>query len=135
MPALDFLKIRTNRRQFERDMTKIERQIVEWTERMSKREVDWMVRELQVVSPRDTGEYALKWRAIRIGLRRWSVQNSHPAAMRLEHGFVGVDAMGRHYSQNPQPHVLPTTLKMLDKFQKEIPQELQGELDRIDRRT
>jgi hypothetical protein len=30
-----------------------------------------------------------------------------PQAMRLEFGFVGVDAIGRHYSQPPFPHWRP----------------------------
>lgn len=33
-----------------------------------------------------------------------SVTSDHPAAARLELGYVGIDALGRHYNQPPFPH-------------------------------
>lgn len=33
-----------------------------------------------------------------------SVVSGTPYAARLEYGFVGVDALGRHYNQSPQSH-------------------------------
>lgn len=34
--------------------------------------------------------------------------NPSPQSNRLEYGFVGADAMGRHYAQPPFPHFRPT---------------------------
>lgn len=36
-----------------------------------------------------------------------SVLSDHPAAARLELGYVAVDALGRHYNQPPFPHWMP----------------------------
>lgn len=36
-----------------------------------------------------------------------SVVSEHPAALRLEKGYVGVDALGRHYNQPPFVHWEP----------------------------
>jgi hypothetical protein len=35
------------------------------------------------------------------------VGTNRPQARRLEFGFVGVDALGRHYDQPPYPHAAP----------------------------
>lgn len=35
------------------------------------------------------------------------VHSPDPFAARLEYGFVGVDSLGRHYAQPPQPHFRP----------------------------
>jgi hypothetical protein len=35
------------------------------------------------------------------------VGSAAPQARRLEFGFVGVDSLGRHYSQRPYPHLGP----------------------------
>ena len=61
-------------------------------------------------APRKTGEYI---RTIQVEARRsgffrgtitWVVKSDHPAARRLEGGYVGVDALGRHYTDPPRPH-------------------------------
>lgn len=36
-----------------------------------------------------------------------SVTSDHPAALRLENGFIDVDALGRHYNQPPYKHWEP----------------------------
>ena len=116
-------------------MKKIEREINTWTDRLTKKEADWLAKELRTTSPRKTGNYARKWKKVKVARGVWSIQNNHPAAMRLEYGFIGVDSMGRHYSQSPQPHVLPAVEKFNRRFRDEIPEELQKELDRIDSRS
>lgn len=56
------------------------------------------------------------WQSIEVvsvsgGLFKASFQKSvvsyHPAAARLEMGYVGIDAAGRHYNQPPFPHWRP----------------------------
>lgn len=59
-----------------------------------------------------TGDY---WNSIQVVSRSTffrhsfskSVTSDHPAAARLELGYVGVDALGRHYNQPPFKHWEP----------------------------
>lgn len=61
-------------------------------------------------APKDTGAYA---RSIRSEVKRGvtgstiAVFTEHPAAHRLEYGFVGADSLGRVYAQEPRPHWRP----------------------------
>lgn len=56
----------------------------------------------------DTGEYLQSWRAEDAAdAGSWVVFTPHPAADRLEFGFVGVDSLGRHYHDPPHYHVTP----------------------------
>lgn len=50
-------------------------------------------------APRRTGAYVNT-----IGVDGNEVYSDHPAANRLENGFVGRDALGRMYNQPPRPH-------------------------------
>lgn len=43
-----------------------------------------------------------------------------PQALRLEYGFVGVDALGRHYAQSPRPHWQPAVETIAKKFEEEM---------------
>lgn len=65
------------------------------------------VREL---APYETGHYrsTIRW-YVRggKGTPYVSVQSSHPASRRLELGFHGRDALGRHYADPPRPHFRP----------------------------
>lgn len=38
------------------------------------------------------------------GVAQAGAYSDHPAARRLESGFVGIDSLGRHYAQRPKPH-------------------------------
>lgn len=57
-----------------------------------------------------TGQYRASW-DVRVHTRSGEVTaevfSDAPQARRLEYGFVGVDAIGRHYRQPPFPHVEP----------------------------
>lgn len=59
---------------------------------------------------RRTGDYLRSWSTIvtmgPIGPRAES-GTSAPQGRRLEYGFVGTDALGRHYNQPPYPHARP----------------------------
>lgn len=63
-----------------------------------------------------TGQYitTIKARRGRGSLDRYSVSvtSDHPAAYRLEYGFVGMDALGRMYHQPPYPHFRPAVAKI-----------------------
>lgn len=58
-----------------------------------------------------TGDYRSSWQtsppAITGDGFSATVGTNRPQARRLEHGFVGVDALGRHYNQPPYPHLQP----------------------------
>jgi hypothetical protein len=54
-----------------------------------------------------TGAYRASWRIERPGPSSRIVSTDHPAARRLERGFVGTDSLGRVYHQPPFPHVWP----------------------------
>jgi hypothetical protein len=57
-----------------------------------------------------TGQYRASWQvSTRIdgGEVTSTVHTNAPQANRLEYGFVGTDALGRHYRQPPFPHVAP----------------------------
>lgn len=57
-----------------------------------------------------TGQYRASWQVrtrVSGGQVTAEVHTDAPQANRLEYGFVGVDALGRHYRQPPFPHVAP----------------------------
>ncbi|MCX5000990.1 hypothetical protein [Streptomyces longwoodensis] len=57
-----------------------------------------------------TGAYRNSWRADHRSLphgAQCTIGTDLPYGRRLEWGFVGVDAIGRHYNQPPFPHVQP----------------------------
>ncbi len=60
-----------------------------------------------------TGVYRDSW-----GISGDMVTTRHPAALRLEFGYVGVDSLGRDYNQPPFPHVRPA-LEAAQKFRAE----------------
>lgn len=57
-----------------------------------------------------TGDYRRSWHAIfeyaGSVLEAYATTDADQA-LRLEHGFHGVDSIGRNISQEPRPHVLP----------------------------
>lgn len=52
-----------------------------------------------------TGDYRRSWSVQPINPTTVSVGTNKPQGRRLEFGFYGVDALGRHYQQPPFPHV------------------------------
>ncbi|MQT05425.1 HK97 gp10 family phage protein [Streptomyces jumonjinensis] len=57
-----------------------------------------------------TGAYRASWDVrVRVGggVVTAEVFSDAPQVRRLEYGFVGVDALGRHYRQPPFPHIEP----------------------------
>lgn len=44
------------------------------------------------------------------------LSNFQPQALRLEFGFVGVDSLGRHYSQPPYAHLGPAVIEFQPEF-------------------
>ena len=50
------------------------------------------------------------------GTVRASVGTNRPQGRRLEFGFTGVDAAGRHYNQPPFPHFGPAVDKIAPEF-------------------
>jgi hypothetical protein len=66
-----------------------------------------------------TGDYRRSWTAIfaRVGEIATSfVGTNKPQSRRLEYGFYGVDALGRHYRQPPYPHAGPAFDEMVPEF-------------------
>lgn len=61
------------------------------------------VREM---APVDTGGYRSRITATVVGFTL-TVESNDAYAQRLEYGFIGVDSLGRHYAQPPQPHFRP----------------------------
>jgi Bacteriophage HK97-gp10, putative tail-component len=61
-----------------------------------------------------TGQYRASWQ-VRVqtggGAVTAEVFTDAPQARRLEYGFVGVDALGRHYRQPPYPHIGPAWVR------------------------
>lgn len=53
----------------------------------------------------------------------WSVVTEHPAARRLENGYVGRDAMGRVYAQPPLPHWRPATARFRAQWPTQVRQD------------
>jgi hypothetical protein len=66
-----------------------------------------------------TGDYV---RSISLNVNRTpdgveaAVGTNKPQGRRLEFGFVGVDAIGRHYNQPPYPHFRPALLEVQPAF-------------------
>jgi hypothetical protein len=54
-----------------------------------------------------TGAYLASWGIERPSDDTRIVSTGSPYGRRLERGFVGMDALGRHYAQPPFPHVWP----------------------------
>lgn len=48
------------------------------------------------------------------------VGTNKPQGRRLEFGFVGVDALGRHYNQPPYPHFRPAIAERAPEFIKAV---------------
>jgi hypothetical protein len=66
-----------------------------------------LLSRIKARAPVATGRYRASWRVEGGGRGSRVVSSSEPYGQRLEHGFSGTDALGRHYSQAPQPHVDP----------------------------
>lgn len=55
-----------------------------------------------------------------------SVTTERPDATRHEYGFVGVDALGRHYDSPPRPHWRPSIEMVKRSFPKAILKEIES---------
>lgn len=67
-----------------------------------------------------TGDYKRSWSAltkIESGSVTAEVGTSAPQGPRLEYGFTGVDALGRHYNQPPYPHARPALVEIEGPFE------------------
>jgi hypothetical protein len=68
-----------------------------------------------------TGDYRGSWGVtqptVTSGGFAATVATNKPQARRLEYGFVGVDARGRHYNQRPYPHLRPAVEATEPEFQ------------------
>lgn len=73
-------------------------------------------RRIRARAPRDTGHYADNT----IKVVGNTVFSDHPAARRLEFGFIGVDSLGRHYAQMPRPHWTPVQEQVSVEFSEEV---------------
>lgn len=93
--------------------------------KISKRLPNKMAKELrnevrsQARRFRRTGGYEAS-----IVTRGGIVLTKHPAARRLEKGFVGRDSMGRIYHQAPRPHWRPAIEKIKKRMREEAAKEL-----------
>jgi hypothetical protein len=52
------------------------------------------------------------------------VLTTHPAGPRLEKGFIATDSAGRTYAQAPQPHWLPSRIKIAKAMAKDARREV-----------
>lgn len=67
-----------------------------------------------------TGQYHDSWTAdftYEDGTLVGDAFTNEPQANRLEHGFHGVDSIGRAYDQPPYPHVLPAVLVITPRYE------------------
>jgi hypothetical protein len=65
-----------------------------------------LLQGVQQRAPVDTGQYRASFHIERERNGR-AVFTGEPYGRRLEYGFVGMDSLGRVYSQAPRPHVNP----------------------------
>lgn len=96
----------------------------------ARKEIDFFVNEVKRGAPVDTGEYrdsiksksTLTWGGGWGGKAEASfvAYTDHPAARRLELGFVGKDSRGRHYNQAPRPHWRPAIELTKGRFFQEV---------------
>jgi hypothetical protein len=78
-----------------------------------------------------TGRYRASWSSEihRAGpVITAEVGSGAPQARRLEFGFVGVDSLGRHYSQRPFPHLGPAVEQAGPSFVQGLGQAVEGAL-------
>lgn len=61
---------------------------------------------VQAKAPVETGGYRARITG-EVNGYQVNVYSLDAFAARLEYGFVGVDSLGRHYAQPPQPHFRP----------------------------
>jgi hypothetical protein len=54
------------------------------------------------------------------------VFTNHPAALRLENGFIGTDALGRTYAQAPRKHWRPAMEPIQEILKSNLMEELDG---------
>lgn len=73
----------------------------------------------------ETGGY---FRSVRI-VGDDTVTTDDPAAMRHEFGFVGTDALGRHYTDPPRPHWRPAILIARQEYPENILKEVRTLVD------
>lgn len=67
-----------------------------------------------------TGDYRRSWTVdlgFHDGMHSALVGTMKPQGRRLEHGFVGVDSLDRHYNQPPYPHVGPAADEVGPEFE------------------
>lgn len=78
-------------------------------------------------APKESGGYASRITATVSG---FEIRASSPDDFsdRLEYGFVGVDALGRHYNQAPQPHFRPAVDEILPQYIGSIQAKIHGRL-------
>lgn len=70
-----------------------------------------------------TGDYRRSWNtrySSGPGVEMASVGTNAPQGRRLEYGFVGADSLGRHYNQQPYPHVGPAAQQTEPEFVEEL---------------
>lgn len=79
---------------------------------------------VRAIAPRDTGYYA----DVTIKVSGNTAFTGHPAANRLENGFVGIDSLGRHYTQMPRPHWSIVREQMREEFPKAVGEILHEEI-------
>lgn len=66
-----------------------------------------------------TGNYRSSWYMTFEGGEAY-VNTRHPAYMRLEHGYTGIDSLGRHYNQPAYPHVAPAVRRAGKAYPQEV---------------
>ena len=86
--------------------------------------------EIRRLAPVETGHYRstinvreVELKSIRSGFEI-DVFTEHPAARRLEMGFTGVDALGRHYDQAPRPHWRPAEDAIIPQYKQAVEKEI-----------
>ncbi|MFE4869542.1 HK97 gp10 family phage protein [Streptomyces sp. NPDC056682] len=78
-----------------------------------------------------TGRYRASWNSEvhRAGpVVSGEVGSGAPQARRLEFGFVGVDSLGRHYSQRPYPHLGPAVEQAGPRLVQDLGRAVEGAL-------
>jgi hypothetical protein len=89
-----------------------------------KRNAQAALQRVRQRAPVRTGRYRDSWHVERDGRGSYVVATDEPYGRRLEYGFVGTDALGRHYAQAPRPHLNPAADETEGPFVRDVGRDL-----------
>jgi len=108
------MRVSIDFRDVEKFTDKMRRFLLGWDEAerdLLQTAADMMLEKVRALAPYRTGVYRMSWQ-IQASGRGYLIFTNHPAARRLEYGFVGTDSLGRNYNQAPRPHMRPAVTEV-----------------------